>query len=129
MRSLFLSLICICLAISVRAQSNNPSPNDFIDVQKEPIEDVPLEQLVVYPKIARDSGLEGTVTLEALIDTDGHVLKVSAIKSDYDIFKNAAIDAMKLETFSPAMQNGKSIKVWITRRINFRLSASHPRVH
>jgi len=101
----------------------DPNPDDFVDVSDEPHEVQPLEKTIVYPEIARRSGLEGKVTLQALIGKDGHVEKVEVIKSDYDVFKDAAITAMKNMKFTPARQNGTPLKLWITRTINFRLNS------
>jgi TonB family protein len=105
------------------AQSTpDPSPNDFIEVDQEPEEMAPLGKLIVYPESARRSGLEGKVMLQALIGKDGSVEKVEVLSSEYDVFKDAAIDAMKREKFTPARQNGTPIKIWVSRSINFRLN-------
>src|SRR5579884_1718318 len=122
MRTVLLAIFVLGLGTSLRAQSDDPSPGDFIDIQKEPQEQVPLELLVHYPDEARRSGLEGNVTLEALIGKDGKVIKVTVTQADYDIFKQAAIDAMMQETYSPAISNGRPTKVWMTRVIHFRLN-------
>jgi protein TonB len=99
----------------------DPSPDDFIDVSDEPHEVQQLEKLIVYPEVARRSGLEGKVVVQALIGKDGSVEKVDVLKADYDLFKDAAVDAMKKAKFTPARQNGTPLKVWITRTINFKL--------
>lgn len=117
----FIAAIILTIGTSLRAQTNDPSPNQFIDVQQEPTEKQPIERLIEYPEIARRNGLEGKVTLQALIDTDGFVNKVEVLHSDYDIFKDAAISAMKRAKFTPAMSDGTPLKVWITRNINFKL--------
>jgi periplasmic protein TonB len=101
----------------------DPNPDDFVDVSQEPVEIQPITSLLKYPEIARRSGLEGSVTVQALIGKDGRVEKVEVIKSDYDIFKVAAVDAMKSEKFTPARQNGTPLKLWITRKIDFKLNS------
>jgi|GEM_PF-3210417 len=109
-----------------RAQSipdTSPSESEYINVSEEPHETIPLERLIVYPQSARKSGLEGTVTLDALIGKDGSVEKVNVLKSEYDVFKDAARDAIMREKFTPARQNGVPLKVWITRTVRFRLNA------
>ncbi len=113
----------LCVSSHALAQSTpDPSPDDFIDVSQEPREIEPIERLIVYPEAARRQGLEGTVVLQVLIDKDGSVEKAEVLKSDYDIFKDAAIDAIMRAHFTPAMQNDKPLKVWVTRRISFRLN-------
>jgi protein TonB len=109
------------LHIDKPVEEADPSPDEFIDVSDEPHEIQPLEKLIQYPEVARRSGLEGKVTVQALIGKDGSVEKVDVLKSDYDIFKDAAIQAVKNAKFTPARQNGTPLKVWITRTINFKL--------
>ncbi|HEY3874836.1 MAG TPA: energy transducer TonB [Candidatus Kapabacteria bacterium] len=109
------------LHIDKPVEEADPSPDEFVDVSQEPTEIQPIEKLIQYPEVARRSGLEGSVTVQALIDVDGSVKKVEVLKSDYDIFKDAALAAMKRAKFTPARQNGTPLKVWITRKINFTL--------
>ncbi len=125
----YILVLCIVFVLSVSsralAQSTNDSSsiasNTFVDVSREPQETVPLESLIHYPKAARRSGLEGKVTVQALIDKDGSVGKVEVVESSNDIFNHAALDAMKHAHFTPAMINATPLKIWITRIINFRL--------
>lgn len=109
------------LNIQKPVEEADPKEGDFVDVSEEPHEIEPLEKLIQYPEVARRSGLEGNVTLDALIGTDGHVEKVNVLKSDYDLFKDAAVQTMMKAKFTPARQNGTPLKIWITRTIHFRL--------
>ena len=109
------------LVIAAPVEEKDPSPDDFVDVSEEPEPIQPIEKLIVYPEVARSSGLEGKVVVQALIGMDGTVEIVDVLKSDYDLFKDAAIDAMKRAKFTPARQNGTPLKIWITRTINFKL--------
>ncbi len=109
------------LVINTPVEEADPSPDDFVDVSDEPREIQPIEKLIQYPEVARRSGLRGSVTVQALIGKDGSVEKVEVLKSDYDLFKDAAIEAMKKAKFTPARQNGTALKVWITRKIDFKL--------
>jgi TonB family protein len=124
MRFILVLSIAFVLSISSRAiaqSTPNPSADDFVSVDKEPEPLVPIGQLVVYPEVARHSGLEGVVLLRVLIGTDGSVDSVIVERSDYDIFKKAALDAIKRAKFTPAMQNGKPLKVWTDEKLNFKL--------
>ncbi len=87
----------------------------------EPNELIPLEKLIHYPEVARKNGIEGKVTLQMLINKDGSVGKVELLKTTDSVFNEEAIRAMKSAHFTPAMQNGTPLKIWITRTINFRL--------
>jgi protein TonB len=98
-----------------------PGIDDFIDVTEEPAPIKPIESLVEYPETAKRSGLEGKVIVAALIGKDGAVEKVVVQKADYDIFKQAAIDAMMKARFTPARQNGTPVRVWLSKTITFKL--------
>ena len=108
--------------INVPVQEAEPNINDFVDVSDEPEPVVPIEKLIQYPEVAKRSGLEGKVIVQALIAKDGHVEKVDVLKSDYDVFKQAAVDAMMKAKFTPARQNGTPLRIWITRSIIFKLT-------
>lgn len=110
------------LNIKTPVESDEPKEGEFVDVSDPPTAVVPIEKLIQYPEVARRSGLEGSVTVDALIGKDGHVIKVNVLKSDYDIFKDAAIAAMMKATFTPARQNGTPLEVWTTETIHFRLN-------
>jgi protein TonB len=97
------------------------SPDEFVYVTEEPQPIKPIEALVEYPETAKRSGLEGKVSLRALISKDGTVEKVIVDKADYDIFKQPAIDAMMKAKFTPARDNGTPVRVWMQKTINFKL--------
>ncbi len=109
------------LHIQTPVEEAEPSKDEFIDVSEEPNPIQPIEKLITYPEVAKRSGLEGKVVVQALIAKDGHVEKVEVLKSDYDVFKQAAIDAMLKAKFTPARQNGTPLRIWITRTISFKL--------
>lgn len=109
------------LHITTPVQEEEPDRNEFVDVSEEPQPIQPIEKQINYPEVAKRSGLEGRVIVQALIAKDGHVEKVDVLKSDFDVFKQAAIDAMMKAKFTPARQNGTPLRIWITRTINFKL--------
>jgi protein TonB len=111
------------LNIQQPVEEAEPSKDEFIDVSEEPHEIQPIEKLIQYPEVAKRSGLEGKVVVQALIGKDGHVEKVEVLKSDYDIFKDAAVAAVKTAKFTPARQNGTPLRIWITRTVTFRLTS------
>ena len=119
---LALSLQLICAQRLLAQATPDTTQDQFVDVEQEPMPLVPIEKLIVYPEVAKRSGLQGHVTIEALVEKDGTVSKVRVIKCEYDVFKEPAIQAMKKATFSPAMQHGQPIRIWVTRTITFKLS-------
>jgi TonB family protein len=109
------------LAFGQIPDSIRPDSAHRVPKREEPREIVPIEKLVRYPQEARRHGIEGKVILQALIDTIGHVLKVQIVRSSDPVFSEAATQAIMTAQFTPAKVDGKPIKLWITRSINFNL--------
>ena len=88
-------------------------------VEKQP---VPLKQVVPeYPEIARKAGITGQVVVEVLVNKEGTVEAIGKIIGN-EIFHEAARKAALLWTFSPAIQNDKPVKVWVSLPFKFQLN-------
>jgi TonB family protein len=74
----------------------------------------------VYPKEARQAGIQGTVILEAMIDTEGNVIKARVLESIPDL-DQAAIDALKQWKYEPVFIDGKPKPIVFTVTIRFQL--------
>jgi TonB family protein len=74
----------------------------------------------IYPELARQAHLEGTVRLHTLIDNDGSVIEVTYV-SGPSMLVQAAIDAVKQWRFHPTILNGVPVQVECVLEINFRL--------
>jgi protein TonB len=75
----------------------------------------------VYPAIARDAGVEGTVTIQATIDKDGYVSAYNVVRS-VPLLNQAAVDAVKQWEYRPQTVGGKPVKSVVTVNVNFRRS-------
>lgn len=95
-----------------------PSPEDLVVVEQDPV--LVAMQTPVYPEIARDAGLEGTVLVRALVNVDGAVREVRLLQSLLG-FDEAALAAASTAVFRPAQQQGKPVAVWVVIPIEFRL--------
>jgi len=77
-----------------------------------------------YPRVARESGWEGTVIVRTLIDTDGIPGQVSIRKScGHPTLDQAAQDAVKSWIFQPAKDGNIPITKWVDIPINFDLNS------
>jgi TonB family protein len=127
MRTFRIFAIALTLLLSIRgnvfAQSELPEDwgKGFTSVDEEPHEIIPLENLIHYPEEAKKNGIEGKVTLQACVEKNGTTSRVQLVKSTDTIFNQEAIRVFKAAHFTPAMLNGKPMRYWIMRRINFRL--------
>jgi len=92
------------------------------EVEKPP-ECVNLQQVkssMAYPEVARQAGIEGKVTVKVLVGTDGSVEKVGSITGP-DVFSDEVRDKSMNLQFTPGLQNGRPVKVWVTVPFNFKL--------
>jgi protein TonB len=74
-----------------------------------------------YPDIARQSSMEGTVIVKALVGKDGHVLNTQVVKS-VPVLDDAATAAVKQWVFKPALSNNKPVAVWVAVPVKFSLN-------
>jgi len=74
----------------------------------------------VYPQSAKESGLQGIVTLHAIIGKDGHVEKLEAVSGPPEL-RNAALDAVKQWTYKRYLLNGEPVEVDTTVIVSFSL--------
>ena len=74
----------------------------------------------IYPDLAREAGVDGTVLVQALVGKDGKVKDTKVVKSIPMLDKNAA-DAVKQWVFKPALSNNKPVAVWVAVPVKFSL--------
>ncbi len=76
----------------------------------------------VYPVLAREAGIEGTVRVKVLVGEDGMVMQVSLISSDVTpAMEKAALAAAKKCRFNPAKQRTTPVKAHVLIPFHFRL--------
>jgi protein TonB len=77
---------------------------------------------LVYPELLKKAGIEGTVLLWLLIDTDGVVKKVQVFKgSGNTALDDSAVRAYQKARFSPAYSRDIPVKVWVQWPVKFTL--------
>jgi protein TonB len=97
----------------------SPLPDEFVAVEEEPVRiriDPP-----VYPDMARQAGIEGTVLVRALIGKDGKV-KECLILEGHAMLREAAVASAKSAVFRPALTQQRPVEVWVVIPITFRLN-------
>lgn len=76
----------------------------------------------VYPPRALRSGIEGAVTAEFTIDTDGSVKDIEIVKAEPpNVFDRAVITAIKKWKFAPQIVDGKAVERRARQEIKFTL--------
>jgi protein TonB len=95
-----------------------PSPDDYVAYEKEP-EIVSMKD-PVYPDLAREAGVEGTVLIRVLVGEDGFVKDMIVIQS-VPMLDEAAAGAAETAVFKPALQKDRPVAVWMVIPIEFKL--------
>jgi protein TonB len=94
-----------------RIRATGPLPDAKLIKQVNPI----------YPSLARQQKLQGTVTLDALVGVDGLVKEVHVI-SGPDLLRQSAKDAVEQWQYVPLIIEGSPVEVRSEITINFTLA-------
>jgi TonB family protein len=97
-----------------------PLPGKWLRVEVPP--EVVITSVPEYPDLAKRINLEGSVTVNVLVDKEGKVKKVQLMKSTDDMFIQPALEAAKKWVFTPAIMNGKPVSVWVAIPFKFRFT-------
>ena len=98
---------------------SDPDINSMQTVEKLP-EMIEADK-PAYPEEAKKNKITGKTFVKVLIDKEGNAKKAVVIKSEHELFNQPAIDAAMKSKFTPAMQGGKPIAVWIVLPYRFTL--------
>ncbi|HXA51426.1 MAG TPA: energy transducer TonB [Candidatus Acidoferrum sp.] len=74
-----------------------------------------------YTPEARSAGIEGDVTLYAVVETDGYVRDVRVLQSLDPGLDRSAIDCVKHWVFEPGVKDSEPVNVEVRLGVNFRL--------
>ena len=96
-----------------------PNPTDDFLVNQMP--KLKKYFTIPYPKSAQDSGIEGPVVIELLIDQKGYVRDTTLVKGlDEELDKIALTNIRKFE-FEPALMDNKPVAVKLLFTYRFKL--------
>lgn len=107
------------------SKQNEKYKDVFVIVQRMPVLIGGIEKLqqsIKYPEMARKAGIEGRVYLKFIIDEKGRVIDPVVIRGIGAGCDEAALEAIKKARFEPGMQRGRSVKVWYSMPIVFKLA-------
>jgi TonB family protein len=76
----------------------------------------------IYPLLAKQSRIQGTVILKAIIGIDGSIEVLHLIQG-HPLLAQAAMDAVKRWKYKPYLSNGKPVEVETMITVNFKLSS------
>jgi protein TonB len=75
----------------------------------------------VYPEVAMNAHLQGTVVVEATIDERGRVVSVKSVQG-IPMLTEAALEAVKKWVYTPTLLNGVPTPVIMTVKVHFQLT-------
>jgi len=75
----------------------------------------------IYPQIARDSGIEGTVHLQGIIGADGTLIGLRVISSNDPDLAGAALEAVTQWRYRPTLLNNVPVEVITEIDVDFKL--------
>jgi protein TonB len=79
----------------------------------------------IYPKLAEEKGVRGTVRLDVVIGKDGHVMKIETLGGD-PILVEAARTAVAQWVYTPTLLNGQPIEVVMEVGVPFGVKEKAP---
>lgn len=130
MRQVFLFIICAFLFTEVNAvaqDTKNADPSYF-ELDEHPTFKgggpnnfaTWAAMHVKYPKYAKEAGIEGTVIVHFVIDTNGKISEAHVHESVHPVLDEEAVRVvMKSPKWKPAKKDGKPVKVSYTLPIVF----------
>lgn len=107
-------------AIIVAPQSEDELPKYGEYVYVEELPEAITKVTPLYPDIAREASVDGTVMVQALVGRDGRVKDTRVVKS-IPMLDAAAVAAVRQWVFKPALSNNKPVAVWVAVPMKFSL--------
>ena len=81
-----------------------------------------IQKNLSYPREALDNKIEGTVPVKFVIEKDGSIGQVIALKDPgYGLVDEALLVIKKMPKWKPGKQQGNLVRVWFTVPIVFKL--------
>ncbi len=81
-----------------------------------------IQRNIVYPEIAQEAGIEGTVVVQAYVSEFGNVTECVILKGVPNTgLDEAAVAAIKKTRFKPAKQRDRNVGVYISIPVIFKL--------
>ncbi len=72
-----------------------------------------------YPPALKGSGIDGTVTLDARVGTDGSLKDIRVVDSPHPLLADAAVTAVREWRYTPTLLNCVPVEPAVTTRVTF----------
>lgn len=104
-------------------KEEDPDPFKFVMVDQEPqpVNMDDIKKRIGYPPTAKEAGIEGVVVVRILVDKNGNYVKHIVMQSPHPLLTKAVEKEIRNLKFTPGIQAGRPIKVWVTIPFRFKL--------
>ena len=121
-RPLFLGSLLVAVSASLLAQAKP----ERVRVTEEAMEPLVVNKVApVYPPLARQARIQGTVIAQVVISKTGDVESVQLF-SGHPMLAPAALEAIKQWKFTPFEVNGEPVEFETQAKVNFTLAGNPP---
>lgn len=79
-----------------------------------------IQSKAIFPQVAKEAGISGTVYITAFIDELGNVNSVVLTKGIHPACDNSALSAVRRTKFNPGKKDGKPVKVQMLIPVTFK---------
>jgi protein TonB len=76
----------------------------------------------VYPPLARDAHIWGTVVVDAVIDEHGNVVQARVV-SGHPLLMDAALKSVLLWKYEPTTLSGQPVSIELQVQVHFKLNS------
>jgi periplasmic protein TonB len=81
-----------------------------------------LAKTIKYPAVDRENNLQGKVVMQFVVERDGSLTDIKAIRGPSEAMKEEAIRVLRgSPKWKPGIQNGRPVRAQYTVPINFQL--------
>jgi protein TonB len=106
------------LVVAPPVEETPPDPGVFVLAEEYPT--LVTRVAPVYPDLARSAGVDGRVVVLALVGKDGRI-KDARIAKSVPMLDEAALAAVRQWVFTPALNGGHPVLVWVRVPVVFTL--------
>lgn len=99
-----------------------PKPTGPVKISQGVLLSKLIKQVMpIYPQLAKQARIQGTVKLMGVIAKDGRIINLQVL-SGHPLLVGAAADAVKQWLYQPTLLNGEPVEVMAPIDVNFTLS-------
>lgn len=92
----------------------------MVEKQPKPFNLKSISESIKYPEIAVEKKIEGRVTAQIMVDSNGRVIRVKEITGN-EVFHEEVRKVLPKLQFTAARRDNQPVKCWVTVPFNFKL--------